>query len=41
MLDSTTQELSYAYQKEERQVCVFVNENEAWAPAGRRVIPVV
>ena len=29
MLDSTTQELSYAYQKEERQVCVFVNENEA------------
>ena len=29
MLDSTTQELSYAYQKEERQVCVFINENEA------------
>lgn len=29
MLDSKTQELSYAYQKEESQVCVFVNENGA------------
>ena len=31
MLDSKTQELSYAYQKEERQVCVFVNENGAYS----------
>lgn len=29
MLDSKTQELSYTYQKRERQVCVFVNENGA------------
>lgn len=40
MLDSKTQELSYAYQKEERQVCVFVNENRP-SPVGRRVIPLV
>ena len=40
MLDSTTQELSYAYQKEERKF-VFSKTKTRLAPAGRRVIPVV
>ncbi len=35
-----THGLSYAYPKEDRQVCVFVNEN-CLSPVGRHVIPLV
>lgn len=35
-----THGLSYAYPKEDRQVCVFVNENRL-SPVGRHVIPLV